>query len=101
MNSIGRAYPHVDTMQIQKPWEWFDRLAYVSASAVILSSHNLRRQFERFCGARRAVHVIGLGVAAPANVRERSVARQALGIAETDFVIGFVGRLDPCKDIGF
>lgn len=101
MNAIGRAHPHVDTMRSKKPWGWLDRLAYRSAPAIIVSSHNVRRQFARFFGARKAVRVIGLGVAVPGTLPERAATRARLGIGQAEFVIGFVGRLDPCKDVGF
>lgn len=101
MNSIGRTYPYAETMRLRKPWEWFDRLAYKKASAIILSSHNLRRQFERCFGARGSVRVIGLGVACPGTRPDRASARSRLGIGLSEFVVGFVGRLDPCKDLGF
>ena len=101
MHAIGRVHPHVDTMRSPTPWGWLDRLAYRTAPAVLVSSHNLRRQFERFFGSRRSVHVVGLGVAVPARLPEGGAARNRLGIREQEFVIGFVGRLDPCKDVGF
>jgi glycosyltransferase involved in cell wall biosynthesis len=101
MNSIGRAYPHVDTMQLKKPWEWADRLAYRGAATVALTSHNVRRQFARFFGGRSSVHVVSYGVAIPQPMPSRDDARRQRGIGANEFVVGFVGRLDPCKDLGF
>jgi glycosyltransferase involved in cell wall biosynthesis len=48
------------------------------------------------------VHVVHNGVEATRfRPIDRSDARGRLGLDDRQWVVGFVGRLDPCKDVGF
>jgi glycosyltransferase involved in cell wall biosynthesis len=101
MSHIGRLYPDVTTMQLPRVLEWIDRFAYRQARAVIVSSENVKQQFGRFYGSRAAVHVGSYGVVIPERLPARCEVRQRLGISFGAFVVGFVGRLDPCKGVDY
>jgi glycosyltransferase involved in cell wall biosynthesis len=66
-----------------------------------VSSKNLLAQFEAALGPRESVYVVPLGVETPTPPTDRPWAREIFGYKPDMFVIGFVGRLDPCKDLGF
>lgn len=101
MREVGRLYAHITTMQRPKSVAWMDRLAYRKAAQVVVSSRNVARQFKRFCGQRDNVHVAPLGATPPKRRYDRRESRAQFGIGSDTFVIGYVGRLDPCKGIDF
>ncbi len=93
-------YPHIDTMRQNRQLLWLDALAYRSSRKVVLSSHNLRFQFQQAWGTRPSIHVVPHGSPTAMPVISRSVAREKLNLPQDAFIAGFVGRLDPCKDLG-
>ena len=101
MRQIGRRYPHATTMQLSRTVAWLDRFAYARARRVVVSSQNVADQFTRAWGPRDAVHVMPLGANPPIDLPDRRAARRRWGIDPNAFVIGCVGRLDPCKGLDF
>lgn len=101
MRHIGKLYAHVTTMQRPRVIAWMDKLAFRKAAQVVVSSKNLARQFDRFYGRRDNVSVAPLGATKPQNLHFQGSTRWKFGIERDDFVIGFVGRLDPCKGLDF
>jgi glycosyltransferase involved in cell wall biosynthesis len=88
-------------MHVPRHLLWVDRAAYKFADAVVVSSRNVEMQFRRFYGTGPAVHVHPHATDASTIHTNRVDARAAFGIAEQAFCVGFVGRLDPCKDLPF
>jgi glycosyltransferase involved in cell wall biosynthesis len=102
MRSIWRLRPEVDSMNVPRHLIMLDRLAYRFSDAVVVSSVNVQAQFERAYGARTgAVQVVPHAVESPAEVPARASVRSRFGMASDTFCVGFVGRLDPCKDVPF
>ncbi|MCE9591935.1 MAG: glycosyltransferase family 4 protein [Planctomycetes bacterium] len=101
MASVAKAHPFVSTMKMSLLEQLTDRLAYRLAPRVAVSSVNVALQARRHYGRSGDVRVIPHGVHTPASRVSRAAARQAFSLPQASFVIGFVGRLDPCKDLGF
>lgn len=101
MRHIGRLYRHATTMQLARSLAWMDRFAYRRARGVVVSSQNVADQFTRALGRRDEMHVIPLGAAPSVTLPAGAEARRRWGIDPQAFVIGFVGRLDPCKGLDF
>ena len=100
MRHAAKAHPQVITMNRPRSLTWLDRYAYQQAPHVIVSSHNLARQYHRFYGQRKgSLAVVHPGTQTPLVTTSRDRARQQWGISRDAFVIGFVGRLDPCKAV--
>jgi glycosyltransferase involved in cell wall biosynthesis len=91
MRHIGRLYPHITTMQLSRMTACMDRFAYRRAARVIISSRNVRDQYRRHYGPRDRIIVNPLATATPTHTSKRD--------ANDTFVIGSVGRLDPCKGL--
>lgn len=105
MHQLWRAIPGVYTMRTTAGFRWLDRLAYKLAPRVIFESRNVQDQFERFYGRKGeggcSVEINGVEPAVKTDTTTREQARAQWGLGEHDWVIGFVGRLDPCKDLEF
>jgi glycosyltransferase involved in cell wall biosynthesis len=102
MRSIWRLRPETDSMKVPHHLILLDKLAYWYADAVVMSSANVRDQFERAYGSRPGkVHVVPYAALASTDATPRTDARARFGIEPEAFCIGFVGRLDPCKDVPF
>jgi len=102
MNRLSRVYPHVDSMRTTAVLRGFDRFAYRYAPRIIFESENAREQFRACYGQRSNVSVVHNGVESPpAGCQGRLLAKRALGLDDRHWVVGFMGRLDPCKDVGF
>ncbi len=101
MREIGRLYPHVSSMQLSRLIERLDRFAYHRAAHVVVSSNNVKQQFECFVGPRQDVNVIPLATEMPTCLPKRAAVRRRWGIDLETFVIGYIGRLDPCKGLDF
>ena len=101
MRRVGALYPHVTTMNQPRRLRWLDRWAYRHAPRVVVSSGNLASQFSRYYGDRSGVHVVPHGVELPGARVDPIAARRSWGIDPGAFVVGFVGRLDPCKGLDF
>ena len=101
MHQVYRARPHVTTMKIDPVFRTMERFAYRRAGRVVTASRAIVQQYERFIGARDGVTVVPRAAddALSDQLPSRSNARASLGLAEAGFVVGFVGRLDPCKDL--
>ena len=75
---------------------WFRRLAAWGVSFVAITDH-VRRYLVGPIGIRPAsVRTIRYGVPTPAS---RACARAELGLTDSDFVVGFVGRLTAQKNV--
>lgn len=98
---IQRQYPHITTLDVTRLLTWIDRIAYRLARAVMVSSQNVRSQYARFYGRRDGIHVCPHGVDVPDDLADRRTARERFGLPNDGFVVGFVGRLDPCKGIEY
>jgi len=75
---------------------WFGRLAASGMRFIAITDH-VRQYLVTSVGVRPdSVTTIKYGVQVPAR---RSVSRFGLGLTDTDFVVGFVGRLTAQKNI--
>ena len=102
MRESWRRNPHVISMHRPRRLIWLDRFAYRHAKRVVVSSQNLKRQYERFYGRRDGdIYVTPHGVQSPVKPLGKTLSRLRLGIPQDALVTGFVGRLDPCKGLGF
>jgi glycosyltransferase involved in cell wall biosynthesis len=101
MHKVWEHQPHVDTMKIAGILRWFDQLAFTRAAKVVVASRSLGKQYTLCYGSRSNVHVVPRGADREliAQLPPKPAARKKLGLEPNAFVIGFVGRLDPCKDI--
>ena len=102
MRQIARIHEQVTTMDRPRHLVWLDRYGYRHASRVVVSSNQVRDQFESFYGkhcSHRRVSVVPHGVEAPSVRVGRRSARARFGLGRDDYVVGAVGRLDPCKGL--
>ena len=102
VNDFARRDAHMTTMHRPRTMRWMDRLAFRLAEQVIVSSQNLLDQLTRSYGRRHNCMVVPHGhddQSAPTP--DRRAARQSLQLPDNGFVIGFVGRIDPCKGLDF
>ena len=75
---------------------WFGRLATWGVRFVAITDH-VKRYLVTAAGVRpEAITVIKYGVPAPIR---HEVPRAAFGLSDSDFVVGFVGRLTPQKNV--
>ncbi len=101
-NRLAVTRPEVYTMRASGVLRFLDRLAHRLAPRVIHESDNVLKQFQDCYGDRRGVRVVHNGVEpAPLDTASRAAARRRWGLDNTHWVVGFVGRLDPTKDLGF
>jgi glycosyltransferase involved in cell wall biosynthesis len=98
---IQRVYPHITTLDVNWLLVTLDRAAYRFAKYMMVSSENVKYQYARFYRRERLVQVSPHGVELPSERPTREAARARFGLPLTGFVIGFVGRLDPCKGIEY
>ena len=101
MRHIGRLYPQITTMQLPMSTAWMDRFAYRNSRRTVVASRNIAQQFVLAHGERDNLDVVPLCVEIPDNVPDPTAARRQWGIDSDAFVVGFVGRLDPCKGLDF
>lgn len=102
MEHTARTFPQVHTMRTPALRRWLDRAAYRRAGRVVVGSVCLERQLARFYGPREPVHVVPHGVAPVVlDKGTREAFRLNYGVGPGEWVVGFVGRLDPVKDLGF
>lgn len=101
MRHIWEQRPDVYSMKVPRHLVWLDRLAYRGSDVVVVSSANIKRQFERFYGPKSSIEILPYGRDSLAVEADRVSARQQFCVKPDAFCIGFVGRLDPCKDIPF
>lgn len=109
MNEVARLYPHVQTMKRPKVLEKLDAYAYHNSQKVVVSSQNVKDQYTRFIGPHDQTIVQHLAASMDWHTNDqgiRDISAQAVQrhnwqIEDRDFVIGFVGRLDPCKNVDF
>lgn len=100
MNALYRRDRRIQSMRADWQLRRIDRLAFAYAPQVVVSSVNLRDQLFEHYGRREEVHIIPHG--SPAlTPTDRSAARNRFGLNPSHWVVGFVGRLDPCKDLDF
>jgi glycosyltransferase involved in cell wall biosynthesis len=98
---IGRVHAAATSLQVPRVLERIDRFAYRLPRVVVVSSASVRDQLARFYGARADVHVCPYAANHTAVTTTRGAARASLGLREHGFVVGFTGRLDPCKGVEF
>lgn len=102
MRHVGQVHPEATTLQRPRQLAWIDRWACRRAGKIVVGSRNLSDQLERFYGPLRyQPHVVGHGVEMPSERVARAAALGRWGIGVDRFVVGFVGRLDPCKGLDF
>ncbi len=105
MNHTARQYPYVTTLRTSRTLRRFDDFAFNRAGRTIVGSENLKRQLIDFYGNQHSVHVVPHGVEPPDTPTlkrlNRATCRRRFGLDNQSFVVGFVGRLDPIKDLGF
>lgn len=102
MRHIFRVHPHITTMRMPHHLCVLDRLAYRLSHRTIVSSRNLARQFTCFYGVHDrppAVLPLAARTADLAVLPNRSSARRRWNLPDDGLVLGYVGRLDPCKGI--
>ncbi|MCX5661953.1 MAG: glycosyltransferase family 4 protein [Planctomycetota bacterium] len=100
MDHVGQRYAAATTLRVSDRLISFDRWAYLRAPQVVISSYNLREQFASSYGKREGVHVMHHGVQQRLGF-DHLAARRRWGLEPGDFVVGFVGRIDPCKGLDF
>jgi len=101
MRRIGRLYPQATTMRIPAVTQWMDRFAWRRSLRTVVASQNVARQLVLAYGGTGRVDVEPLGVELSETLIDPATARRRWGIDPKAFVIGFVGRLDPCKGLDF
>lgn len=101
MHVVFKAYPFVHTMKMPLLSRWADRLAYRLSRRVVVSSANVAMQARHFYGRTQKIDVVPHGVDTCVPKMTSDAARRSFGLPADAFVVGFVGRLDPCKDLGF
>lgn len=115
MRHIGQQYAHMHTMQQPRLSQWIEQLAVRFSPRIVVSSNNLVQQFQKqYCPSEKQrtrlknkIEVLPLATAtlpqsnASVNAIMKSQARTRWHIPAKATVIGFVGRLDPCKDLDF
>lgn len=110
MGQITKAYPTVDTFILPKSLAMVDKLAWRKAKRVIISSQNMLQQMTRQYGPRNNTHIIPHGVSDNRQSKTQNHTqpqqtqqnlKKQFGIYPDTFTLGFVGRLDPCKDLPF
>lgn len=115
MRTIGQHHAHVHTMQQPRLSQWIEQFAVRYSPRIVVSSKNLVSQFLAHYGKHEAAHrrikknieVLPLATQAiPASnpavtaiMKTQARLRWHIPVGAT--VIGFVGRLDPCKDLDF
>ncbi len=101
MHKVWEHQQHIETMKISGLLRWFDQMAFTRAAKVVVASRSLGKQYTLCYGVRDNVHVVPRGADTELiqEMPNKKLARKTFGIDEHAFVIGFVGRLDPCKDI--
>jgi glycosyltransferase involved in cell wall biosynthesis len=100
MRRMWEQRPELYSMNLPRHLAWVDRMAYRHADDVVVSSENVKRQFEKFYGPRSSIHVLRYA-GHPSPAIDRDVACRRFGFTADDFCVGFAGRLDPCKDVPF
>ncbi len=99
---IHARHPHVTTFETPLAVRAADHLAWRNAGAVVVGARALRDQFIRHNGSRDDVSVVSHGVDGSHGPGiDPDAARRRFGLSPRDHVVGFVGRLDPCKDLPF
>lgn len=102
VNGFAQRDEHMTTMHRPRMMRWMDRAAFRMAEHIIVSSQNLLDQLTQSYGRRSNCNVIPHGHDEPsAPALDRRAARAQLQLPTDGFVIGFVGRIDPCKGIDF
>lgn len=101
MHKVWENQPHVETMKVAGLNRWFDQLAFTRATKVVVASRSLGKQYTLCYGSRDNVHVVARGADRELiqELPDKRQSRQHHGLEPHAFIIGFVGRLDPCKDI--
>jgi glycosyltransferase involved in cell wall biosynthesis len=92
---------HSDDPAFRRPaWRLRYALLDRGTGAYIAISEAVRRLLVDAVGVpAKKVHVVHYGVAAPGPEPDRREARRRLGLDQNAFVVGFVGRLTPAKDL--
>ena len=103
MRRVGRCHAHADSLRRPRLLSVMDRLAVRGAAKIVLASKNLATQFAPGWHHGASAHIIPHGVVTPKIITPsaRKRARRCWHLPEPSFVIGYVGRLDPCKDLDF
>lgn len=103
MRRIAQRYPHIMSMNMSRSLIRMDRFAYGHSPRMIVSSQNVIDQYRRCHGSKRrgSIHAAPLGVKPAASLPDPTEARRRWRIGPRAFVIGFVGRLDTCKQLDF
>lgn len=115
MRKIGQAHPHMHTMQQPRLSQWIEKFAVHHSPRIVVSSKNLERQFQKqYCHAKdhdkqiaRRMEVLPLATQtlkvsnASVTAIMKKQARVHYDIPREATVVGFVGRLDPCKNLDF
>lgn len=100
MHRLYRRDRRVESMRSSWWLRAIDQAAFRWSPTVVVSSVNLRDQLLEHYGMRDDVHVIPHGVRQAPPV-DRSASRRRFGLGDDHWVVGYVGRLDPCKDLDF
>lgn len=102
MRAMGLADERMNTLRLPRMTQWMERLAYRHSPRVVVSSKNLADQFIAHHGRHASMTILPLA-AEPASqtMPDRWAMRRKWGIPDEALVVGFVGRLDPCKDLDY
>ncbi|MBP7744658.1 MAG: glycosyltransferase [Phycisphaerae bacterium] len=90
------------TIEVERPWHRaLERATAGLDRAHIVNSHAVAEHVIRVFGVpRRRVHIVPPSLDPWPRRVERAAARAALGIPAHEFVVAWVGRLDPVKRLG-
>lgn len=100
MRAMGQSDDRMSTLRLPRMTQWMERLAYRHSPRVVVSSKNLADQFISHHGQHPAMTVLPLAAEPAAQAMpDRWAMRRQWNIPDEALVIGFVGRLDPCKDL--
>ena len=97
---------NIDEVQItNKKRDFIRSILYSLTSTIVVVSQDLQTRMKHHYGLQgRKVVLIPNGIDTQyytPNERERMHTREALGFQDQDVVVGFVGRLDPVKNLDF
>jgi glycosyltransferase involved in cell wall biosynthesis len=82
-----------------KVYDWIDKFCMLFFDRVIFVHQQQHREIPFFPARKRSCIFNAVDAAAPLTREQRTAVRNSIGVADTEFVIGFCGRLSPEKGV--